>query len=232
MNSRSITINLTYRPYLREPESTDLGRKIISESINLIDRLGFEQFTFKKLATEIGSTEASIYRYFENKHKLLIYLMSWYWAWMDFNVSYETHNLPDPAERLRKALDIVSASHINDPRSPHIDQTVLQRIVIAEASKVYLTKEVDHDNKEGFFFEYKHLCHRLAQMIQEINPDYPYPHSLISMVLEAAHQQLYFAQHLPSLTEIKGSGSDTAKANQFLRHLVFAAINYSIPTYK
>ena len=84
-----IKLSLNHRSYLREPEATELGRKIITESITLIDALGFEQFTFKKLAAEIGSTEASVYRYFENKHKLLVYLVSWYWAWLDYRVAFE-----------------------------------------------------------------------------------------------------------------------------------------------
>ena len=60
--------------YLRNPEDTELGRKILKHSVELIYRLGFEAFNFKKLAEDIGSTEAGIYRYFENKHKLLIYI--------------------------------------------------------------------------------------------------------------------------------------------------------------
>ena len=53
--------------YLRDPQASDLGQRIISESIHLIDEIGFEAFTFKKLSIRIHSTEASIYRYFENK---------------------------------------------------------------------------------------------------------------------------------------------------------------------
>ncbi|MBL7759004.1 MAG: helix-turn-helix transcriptional regulator, partial [Chitinophagaceae bacterium] len=54
--------------FLRDPEQSVLGRSIIQHSINMIHKVGFEDFTFKKLAQEIGTTEASIYRYFENKH--------------------------------------------------------------------------------------------------------------------------------------------------------------------
>lgn len=224
MIGHAIKININHKSYLREPESTELGRKIIAESIKLIDELGFEHFTFKKLAAEIGSTEASVYRYFENKHKLLVYLVSWYWAWLDFNILFETNNIPDATQRLSKALDIIAAADQNDPRTPHIDEDVLNRIVVAEASKVYLTKEVDHDNKEGFFLEYKQLCRRLAKMVLEINPAYPYPHALISTVVEAAHQQQFFAHHLPSLTEINNKKTTAADVSEFLKHLVFAAI--------
>jgi len=51
------------------------GEKIILHSIQLIHKNGFEAFTFKKLAIDSGTTEAGIYRYFENKHRLLIILL-------------------------------------------------------------------------------------------------------------------------------------------------------------
>ena len=57
--------------YQRDPQETVLGQKIIKHSIVLIDEIGFEAFNFKKLASCMKSTEASVYRYFENKHCLL-----------------------------------------------------------------------------------------------------------------------------------------------------------------
>ena len=62
---------------LRNPQGTQLGQRIIEGSIFLIDELGFEQFTFKKLAQSVGTTEASVYRYFASKQKLLLYLINW-----------------------------------------------------------------------------------------------------------------------------------------------------------
>jgi AcrR family transcriptional regulator len=225
MNITSIKINLTHKAYLRDPESTELGQRIIKESIILIDELGFEQFTFRKLASVLGSTEASVYRYFENKHKLLVYLVSWHWAWLDYSVLYQTNNMADPRLRLSRAIDVITSSGIDDPTTAHVNESALYRIVIAEASKVYLTKEVDTDNEEGYFIEYKRLCHHIAEMVLNINPDYPYPHALISTMMEAAHQQLFFAQHLPSLTEIKGTQRCPEQTATFLKHLVFAAVD-------
>jgi AcrR family transcriptional regulator len=218
-----IKLNLNHKSYLRDPEQTDLGRRIVTESITLIDSLGFEQFTFKKLAAVINSTEASIYRYFENKHKLLIYLISWYWAWLEYQIDYKTNNIADPEERLRIILKVISDSQLLDPAFAHIDESALHRIVVAESSKVYLTKAVDLDNKDGLFKEYKSLCKMIAGVVTEINPEYPYSHALISTVVEAAHQQSYFARHLPSLTEVKAN-NDVADTVSFLEQLVFAAI--------
>lgn len=221
----NVSISINHKSYLRDPESSELGKKIISESIKLMDKLGFEQFTFKKLASEIGSTEASVYRYFENKHKLLVYLVSWYWAWLDYHVTFQTHNLHSPEERLNRVIDVIAAPRSNDSGMPHINEPTLHRIVMAEASKVYLTKEVDAENKEGYFMEYKKLCRRIAEIILEINPGFPYPHALTSTMLEMAHRQVFFAQHLPSLTEITGSRRAGQETVKFLKHLVFSAIN-------
>ncbi|TKC03111.1 TetR/AcrR family transcriptional regulator [Pedobacter cryotolerans] len=63
--------------YIRDPENTEVGKLIVESGIDLIYEIGFEQFTFKKLAQRIDSTETTIYRYFSSKHKLLTYILNW-----------------------------------------------------------------------------------------------------------------------------------------------------------
>lgn len=199
----SLQLQMNTNLFVRNPQDTELGKRIITSSIRMIDEIGFEAFTFKKLAADINSTEASIYRYFENKHRLLIYLIAWYWNWLEYQIDFSTQNISDPEECLNIALRIVSQEKYQDPKFPDIDEAALYRIVIAESDKTYLTRHVDEDNKEGLFFGYKSLCRRIAELVKEINPEFPYAHSLVSTMLQAAHQQVYYAQHLPSLTEIK-----------------------------
>ena len=62
----NLRINIPSSVYIKDPESSDLGKRIIEHSICLIDEIGIEAFTFKKLGDAIGSNESSIYRYFEN----------------------------------------------------------------------------------------------------------------------------------------------------------------------
>jgi hypothetical protein len=58
-------------------------------------------------------------------------------------------------------------------------------------------------------------------MIKEINLDFKFPESWASTVLEASNQQLFFAQHLPSLTCIKKS-EDNSHANfEFIKMEAF-----------
>ena len=75
-----IKFSLNNSLYSRDPQNTELGQRILKHSIILIDEIGLENFTFKKLAFEIESTEASMYRYFENKHQLLLFLTSLLWV--------------------------------------------------------------------------------------------------------------------------------------------------------
>jgi len=220
-----LTFRLNENLYLRDPQATELGRSIISSGIELLDKLGFEEFTFRKLASEIGSTEASLYRYFENKHKLLIYLIDWYWTWLEYRIDYHINNVKDPTERLKICLVKISEEKTNDPDFAYVDERALERIVSAEFEKTYLTKQVDTDNKEGLFLPYKSLCKKIAAVIREVNPAYEFPHSLASTLLLLVKQQLYYAQHLPSLSDIKyDPKKQSKKLYVFLESLVLKTI--------
>ena len=216
-----LRIKVDDKLFLKNPDSSEMGQKIIEHSILLIDRIGFEAFTFRKLAEEIHSTEATIYRYFENKHKLLLFLLSWYWQWMDYRIVFATHNVSIPEQRLETAIRLLTEEIEEDPEFAHVDERALYRIVVAESSKVYLIKNVDEINREGHFASYKRLCRRVADIVREINPDYQYPTALISTVVESSHDQKFFGEHLPSLTEVRRGHS----ATEFLTHLVFSAIS-------
>ena len=108
------------------------------------------------------------------------------------------------------------------PLQAPLDIDALHSIVINESPKAYLTKEVDEDNKEGAFLSYKRFCRQIASIIKEINPDYPYPTSLISTAVEAAHHQNFFSEHLPSLTEVDNGNKE--EINAFLKGLIFKQI--------
>lgn len=216
-----VKLQVNEKVYLKDPEQSELGRRIVSESVHMIDELGFEHFTFRKLACQIHSTEASVYRYFESKHKLLLYLASWYWAWLSYCLAFKLANILSPKERLGIALDLLTEQVEEDRNYAHINKVKLFRIITSESSKSYLVKEVDQENKEGVFTGYKQLVAKVSDIILEINPAYKYPHMLISTVIEGAHHQYYFAEHLPRLTNVV-KGENAIK--DFYKEIVFKAI--------
>jgi hypothetical protein len=209
--------------FLRNPESSVLGKNILKYSVHLINKHGFESFTFKKLAEDIGTTEAGIYRYFENKHKLLVYLTAWYWGWLEFQISFRTNNINDPVLRLKRVIDLLATTVEDDQQTSYIDESLLHRIIISEGSKAYLTKQVGEDNKQQFFKPYKDLCAVIGNIISECNPKYKYPKSLASTIIEMAHLQNFFMYNLPSLTDFGKTKKET-EIISFLNDLVFSSL--------
>lgn len=218
-----LQIKMNEKLYLRDPEQTELGKKIIRHSIQLIYKNGFEMFTFKKLAEDIGTTEAGIYRYFENKHRLLIYLTALYWGWLQFRILFTINNIKDPVVKLKKVILLLASKVENDESTLHINEELLHQIIISEGSKAYLTKHVSEDNKGQMFKPYKDLCAVVADIIVECNPKYKYPRSLASTIIEMAHFQVFFMNNLPSLTDF-GKSKDEQKVVSFLEDVVFSSI--------
>lgn len=196
-----LKIDVNDHVFVKNPDSSELGKKILSGSINLIIEIGFESFTFRKLAERINTTEASIYRYFESKHKLLLYLSCWYWGWLEYRLVFSTANIPDPEERLKRAISILTEKVDETFEHPFINLKKLSSIIISESAKTYLTKDVDAENKEGVYEAYKNLIRRVSDIIKEINSGYQYSHMLVSTIIEGSHHQRFFSEHLPALTD-------------------------------
>jgi len=219
-----VRIKMNDKLYLRNPEESALGKKIVKHGLSLINKIGFESFTFKKLAIEVGTTEASVYRYFENKHKLLVYLITWYWSFLEYKVLFSTNNITDPEIRLKTVIKIITEEPINAiNESDFISESETYKLVIWEGSKAYLTRNISKDNKDRVFKPYKDLCQRISSIITEFNPKYKFPHSLASTILEMAHSQKFFKQNLPSLTDFPKE-IDDKKTILFLESLLFSAI--------
>lgn len=213
---QNVRIDVSNKLYVKDPLSSELGTQIISRALMMIDSLGLEMFTFRKLAQEIGTTESAVYRYFENKHKLLLFYTSWYWGVLAYNVAFGTANIESPEKRLERGIRIIVAGPLPIQNSP-FDLELLQRVVVSESSKAYLTKQVDQENKNGLFAEFKQLMQRVSELIEAVAPGYPYPHSLATLLIESQLNQRYFADHLPSLTDI---GSDAQNRLEFYQNLI------------
>ena len=149
MENLQLHIEVSEELYLRNPDSSELGKRIIAGSIDLINELGFELFTFKKLGERIGSPESSIYRYFESKQALLIYLVAWYWSWVDYKLAFAITNIDSPKEKLKRAINVLVQPVLVDYSILHVNEVLLSEIIITESVKAYHTKEVDDQNKKG-----------------------------------------------------------------------------------
>lgn len=217
-----IRIKMNEKLYLRNPEDSAVGKRIVSQGLILINKLGFEEFTFKKLAKEIETTEATIYRYFENKHRLLVYLTTWYWSFLEYKVVFSLNNINDAETKLKTIIKLLGTEPQINQETDYISENAAYQLLKWESSKAYLTRNETKDNKDRLFKPYKDLCGRIALIIKEYNPKYKYPNSLASTLLEMSHAQKFFMENLPALTD--ATQPDDKKLIQFLEHLVFSSL--------
>jgi AcrR family transcriptional regulator len=196
----TVDIKVNDKLFLKNPTSSELGMKIINVGIALLEEIGFENFTFKKLAVRIETTEASIYRYFECKHSFLLYLINWYWGMIEYRLLIETANIDDPIRKLYNSLHVLTS--VPNPENELVFQreSNLKSLAINESAKIYRTKEVDKENENGIYLVYKSIVTRVASFIQEVNPSYPFPAMLTSTIIESSNHQRFFKDHLPRLT--------------------------------
>ncbi len=218
----TLKFKVSEKIYLKDPETSEMGRQIISHSIQLIHDLGFESFTFKKLALGMDTTEATIYRYFENKHRLLLYIFNWYWSYLDYIITFHLQSKSTAQEKLNALIELLTVEIPLVGGKTYIDLAILQKVIIFESSKVYLVKEVKEINRSQVFKPYKDLCNTIAGIISVYNPSYKFAHSLSSTLIETAHNQQFFAQHLPRLTDVSTSNK-LKYTTLFLKDLLFKA---------
>ena len=127
---------------------------------------------------------------------------------------------------MKACLLQLTEEKVFDINVAYVDERALERIVSSEFEKTFLTKQVDADNKEGLFMPYKSLCKKIASIIKQVSPGYEYPHSLASTVLLMVKHQLYYAQHLPALSDIKYDPKKHHKRlYRLLENLVFKTID-------
>lgn len=214
-------VRVLERVYTKDPTTTDLGQRIVGRAIALIDELGMERFTIGKLAGDLGTTETSIYRYFANKQMMLIYLVDWYWAWREIKLAFDTANIEDARERLRRGVRSVTEPILKRGGHPHVDLAALYRIAVAESAKAWLNKDVDANGEDGHYGGFIRLSHRLRDLLLAVDPRHPYAGELATIVLECGGSLHYFHQHLPALA---GRARGRDRVLNVLTDLVFSTI--------
>ncbi len=213
----SIILKQPEGTYLKDPQGSDLGIKIIKESIELMEEMGIEDFTFKKLSVRIESTEASVYRYFESKHQLLLYLYSWYWGWKMVEIDRATHFITTDFDKLITAMNLLIQQENKAAFAFSFSYEKLRNLIEKEGIKSFLTKKVDDENQIGAFDNYKKLVALLSSWVVATKKDFQFPNMLITTIIEGAHLQHFFGNHLQRLTNHSDTNDNVA---EFYKQLV------------
>jgi AcrR family transcriptional regulator len=213
---------------LRDPEGTELGRAAVAGGLELLNELGLEAFTFRKLAERIGSTEVSLYKYFPNKHRLLQYHFQLYWLWLRQVCGREVEEARDPKDALRRCVEAICGVWPRELPPLQVDPHALRLLVIEEGTKSYLHKNVDADNAKRLFAPYKEFSAFLAARLVAVRRGVPMPRSFATTVIEMAHSLPFAMEHLPSLTELS-SRKDLKQLARQLLHRTFTYVEHAKP---
>jgi len=138
------------------------------------------------------------------------------------NLTFKVSQCPSPYFKLEKTIELLASPIEQDENFDFIDEKKLYNIIIAEGAKVYLIKDVDSENMQGAFLAYKGLCSLISDLILNINADYKHSHSLASTIVETCHNQIFFSEHLPKLTDV--SEDDYESLKNFVLHLTASTI--------
>ncbi|MEN9511517.1 MAG: hypothetical protein RLZZ370_1336 [Bacteroidota bacterium] len=201
--------------FLKDPDSSETGRDIIRHGAAMMAAHGVEAFTFRKLAVQAGITEATVYRYFSNKHQMLLYLLNRYWNALEYRAMQETVHINDPMERLSRLTELLTvpvASTADNAMAAH-----LYAIAMSESIKVHLGTETGSDWQKGMLNGYARITSLVAETLKVARPHYPYPRAWAATFVDSAMQQQFLLRHLPELTEIEPS---KASLTEFLRSLI------------
>lgn len=219
----NLTLTIPENIYIKDPQSSKLGRRILEFSIQIIRQEGLEKFTFKKLADEIGSNESSVYRYFENKHMLMLYLISWYWGWLEYKLVFRINNIECKKKVLKRAIIAITETPKKDETFGFINEEELHHIIVQEYAKAFHTIDIDEENKNGYFAIYRRLVERLSNIILDVKPAYDYSLTLANTILQGALMQNFLHEHFKQLSDFKES--DVEPITQFFNHLTFKSLS-------
>lgn len=202
--------------FLKDPDSSETGREIIRHGASMMASHGVESFTFRKLAAQAGITEATVYRYFSNKHQMLMYLLNRYWNALEYRAMQETVHINDPLERLGRLAELLTVP-VASTAADHAMAADLYSIAMSESIKVHLGTETGSDWQKGMLNGYARITGLVAETLKVARPLYPYPHAWAATFVDSAMQQQFLLRHLPDLTEIEPS---KASLTAFLRSLI------------
>lgn len=207
---------------LKDPMGSAVGQALLEHGLELMLELGYEAFTFRKLAERSGTTEVTVYKYFANKQRLLQYYFQLYWLWLRQLGTQQVERHSDPRKALAGIVEALCGVWPRTLPAVQLDPAALRQLVIAEGMKSYLHKQVDADNAQRLFQPYKALSAFVAERLVACRADVPWPRSFATTVIEMAHSLPFAMEHLPSLTEL----SNRKDLKHLAQHLLHRTITY------
>jgi hypothetical protein len=123
-----------------------------------------------------------------------------------------------------KAIAVVTEKIEDDTNTRYINESILNRIIITEFTKTFLTKQIDNEIKDGFFIVYNRVINRIIAMLNVLVPDYAYAKSFVSDMVEGSLHQHFLSSHLKSITDCNEHVSPTDYYIDLTKRLINSSI--------
>ena len=91
--------------------------KLAESAFELFAARGFDEVTIDEIAAHVGVTKGSFYSHYKSKHEIVLAACSHYYRRYQRRIQEELVPLTDPAERLRRVLEISVRTCIVDERN-------------------------------------------------------------------------------------------------------------------
>ncbi|MGE0568274.1 MAG: TetR/AcrR family transcriptional regulator [Bacteroidia bacterium] len=206
-----MTINISHdinsNLFVKNPSDTELGRKIVGKGLQLVHKLGIENFNFKKLAENINTTEASVYRYFKDKHQFVLYLNAWYWRYILFLVEFELKSEQKPIDKLNTVLSILYNKQKFKFKSEILDILLLRELMLSESVRLIYTQNIESINKQNLLSDQIKYLEIVKDIIKNINPKIKFPLAIATTMVESIQIQHHLISHGLPLTDIPSNES-------------------------
>jgi AcrR family transcriptional regulator len=199
-NHYKVELSLPACLFVRDPQSSELGKMLAYTAAKMIGETGIEAFTLLKLAKNTGCTEATVYRYFSGKQQLLYYLMNLYWGYVLFGIEFHIKGEKSDSKRLNRALDVLLDPNIDNFSAPGTGQ-LLKAVAISEGIRIHLRPEVSEEIEQGKLKYYVELIDLFELLIHKAHPGYSYSRSLAGTLIDASLQQSFYQIHNTPLTD-------------------------------
>jgi len=76
-----------------------------------------------------------------------------------------------------------------------LTHSFFSRIIISQFNKTLFTKEVDQENREGYFLVYKRINYIIIAILEVVNLDYIHTKTLTSKIIDGIPYQNYLKNH-------------------------------------
>lgn len=198
-----IDIDISKNLSIKDPFSSELGKKIVINGLSLINHYGFEDFNFKKLAVACSTTEASVYRYFNNKVQLLAFLTAYYWNWTEYLTELYCNAAKSPKAKLTVLINVICNHEISPENINGIQYNDLHQLINCEWQKLIYNKETKLIPANAAFEDYKRFKKMASAILTDLNKNLKEPQAIITTIIITANTQLFFSKKFQTLSSIQ-----------------------------